>query len=203
MEEFKAIENYDYLISNHGNVKSNITGIILKPGFNKATGYYYVSLSKNGKSKTFTVHRLVANAFIPNPENKPQVDHIDNCRINNNINNLRWCTPEQNQSNKGLSKANKTNVKGVYFDKNRNVWRAEIQHNGKKSHLGVFRNLEDAFNARQEAAKELFGEFINKVELEININNIKPNTIIKLNININNEQKELEELEREFEELIK
>jgi hypothetical protein len=203
MEEFKAIENYDYLISNHGNVKSNITGIILKPGFNKATGYYYVSLSKNGKSKTFTVHRLVANAFIPNPENKQQVDHIDNCRINNNINNLRWCTSEQNQSNKGLSKANKTKVKGVYFDKNRNVWRAEIQHNGKKSHLGVFRNLEDAFNARQEAAKELFGEFINKVELEININNIKPNSIIKLNININNEQKELEELEREFEELIK
>ncbi len=202
MEEFKAIENYDYSISNHGNVKNNITGIILKPGLNKQ-GYYQVGFSKNGVRKHFLVHRLVANAFIPNPENKPEVDHIDNCRINNKFNNLRFCSHQENQFNKGLTKQNKSGIKGVYFDKVNGYWRAQIQHDGRIKSLGVFHKLEDAAKARQQAAKELFGEFTNKVELEININNIKPNTIIKLNININNEQKELEELEREFEELIK
>ncbi len=200
MEEFKAIENYDYSISNHGNVKNNKSGRILKAMSNKK-GYYLIDLSKNGKSNKILVHRLVANAFIPNPENKPQVDHIDNNKTNNNVNNLRWCTNDENQFNKCISKANKTGVKGI-TNENDN-WRSQITHNKKKYHLGYFENIEDAAKARQIKAKELFGEFTNKVELEININNIKPNTIIKLNININNEQKELEELEREFEELIK
>ncbi len=74
----------------------------------------------------------------------------------------------------------------------------------KKYHIGCFNNIEDAKKARQEKAKELFGEFINTIELEININNVKPKTKLKLNININNnEQNEIDELEKEFEELLK
>jgi hypothetical protein len=200
MEEYRAIKNYDYSVSNFGNVINNKTCRILKTMLDKKR-YCVVCLSNNGKSKIFKVHRLVAYAFIPNPENKSQVDHIDNNKTNNNVNNLRWCTNDENQFNKCISKANKTGVKGITYENGN--WRSQITHNKKKYHLGYFENIEDAAKARQIKAKELFGEFTNKVELEININNINPNTKIKLNININNEQKELEELEREFEELIK
>ncbi len=91
MEEFKAIENYDYSISNFGNVKNNITGKILKNGYNKVTGYCQVVLIKNKQHRTFRVDRLVADAFIPNIENLNEVEHLDNCRHNNNVNNLRFC----------------------------------------------------------------------------------------------------------------
>jgi hypothetical protein len=201
MEEFKAIENYDYSISNFGNVKNNKTGKIIKPQLDDK-GYYKVGLHKNGGRKKFKVHRLVGIAFIPNPKNKPQIDHIDNIKTNNNVNNLRWCTNSENNQNKGITKNNTSGVKGVDFHKGK--WRALINNNGKKYHLGCFENIEDAVKARQTKAKELFGEFINKTELEININNVKPKTKLKLNININNdEQNEIDELEKEFQELLK
>jgi hypothetical protein len=204
MEEYKIIEGFEnYSVSNYGNVKNNKTGKNFKLCLD-TNGYYKVDLYKNGDYRRIVVHRLVAMAFIPNPENKPQVDHIDNIRTNNNVNNLRWVSNSENNQNKGIYMNNTSGVKGVNFNKRKNKWRAYIHHNGKNYHLGYFENLEDAAKARQTKAKELFGEFINKIELEININNIKPNTKLKLNININNdEQKEIEELEREFEELIK
>ncbi len=204
MEEYKIIEGFEnYSISNFGNVKNNNTGKIRKFQLDH-DGYYIVSLHNNWKRKTFRVHRLVALTFIPNPENKPQIDHIDNDRINNNENNLRWCTHSENQINTGIAKNNTSGVKGVRFYKQHKKWCAQITHNGKKHHLGLFNTIEEATKTRQKKAKELFGEFVNAIELEININNIKPNTKLKLNININNdEQKEIEELEREFQELIK
>jgi hypothetical protein len=204
MEEYKIIEGFEnYSVSNFGNVKNNKTGKIINPRLNR-NGYYIIDLHKNGKRKTFKVHRLVALTFIPNPENKPSIDHINNDRTNNNVNNLRWCTNSENSYNTGLSKTNTSGIKGVCFHKQHKKWQVQITHTGKNYHLGYFENLEDAKRARQEKAKELFGEFMNTIELELNINNIKPNTKLKLNININNdEQKKIEELEREFEELIK
>ena len=62
-------------------------------------GYYFVCLFKDGKGKQFYVHRLVAAAFVDNPENKPEVDHIDNDKENNNYWNLRWVTHRENQNN--------------------------------------------------------------------------------------------------------
>ncbi len=204
MEEYKIIEGFEnYLVSNFGNVRNNKTSKIIKPYLDDK-GYNKVDLYKNGGRKSFKVHRLVGNAFIPNPKNKLQIDHINNNRTDNNVNNLRWCTNQENNQNKGITKRNTSGIKGVHFNKERGKWQAQIKHNEKKYHLGYFNNIEDAIKKRQEKALELFGEFINTIELEININNVKPTTKLKLNININNnEQNEIDELEKEFEELLK
>lgn len=90
-------ENENYSINEKGEIKNNITKKILRPSINKDSGYYQIDLWKNNKSRNYALHRLVANNFIPNLENKPTVDHIDGNRLNNDISNLRWATySEQN-----------------------------------------------------------------------------------------------------------
>ena len=86
------ILNYEglYQISNLGRVKNFKTNKILKQSI--AKGYNRIRI----KSKNYLVHRLIAQAFIPNPYNKPQINHIDSNRLNNDINNLEWCTPKEN-----------------------------------------------------------------------------------------------------------
>lgn len=93
MEEiWKPVVGYEgmYEVSNLGRVKSIKRNIIIKLGIIK--GYNRIVL----KGKTKLIHRLVSEAFIPNPENKPCVNHIDNNPLNNNINNLEWVTHKEN-----------------------------------------------------------------------------------------------------------
>lgn len=113
-EIWKSIEGYEglYEVSNFGRIKSLPRYVILGNGKmcerlidekileQKTTtkfGYKKVSLNKNKKQKTFVIHRLVASAFIPNPENKPQVNHKDGVKTNNNLENLEWVTASENQ----------------------------------------------------------------------------------------------------------
>ena len=97
--EWKKIKDYEnYSVSTYGDIKNDKTGIILKKFKNKK-GYEQIHLYKNGKQKTFQVHRLVAEAFIPNPENKLCVDHINTLRHDNRVENLRWCTYKENTNN--------------------------------------------------------------------------------------------------------
>lgn len=100
MEEYKKIDGYDnYLVSNLGNVKSIMFGKerLLKFTCNaKTNGYRFVNLYQNKKVKNIKVHRLVAKAFIINPENKPCVNHKDGNKLNNNANNLEWNTYSEN-----------------------------------------------------------------------------------------------------------
>lgn len=117
-EIWKDIEGYEglYQVSNLGRVKSlerqvwkkrqqcymRVRERIIQQYISKV-GYYVVVLCQNGRKKTYYVHRLVAKAFIPNSENKPEIDHINTIRTDNRINNLRWATSKEN-SNNPLSK---------------------------------------------------------------------------------------------------
>lgn len=113
MEIWKPIANYEgyYEVSNYGNVRAlyrEFVGAdgkvkkyherILKPDISgrNNTSYARVTLSKNYKTKRFQVHQLVAQEFIPNPLNKPFINHIDNNGLNNNVTNLEWCTHSEN-----------------------------------------------------------------------------------------------------------
>ena len=94
-KEIKSFENY--IISHSGIVKNKKNLNTKKPYINKDNGYLYVDLWKNNKSYKRPIHRLIAENFIPNPDNKPTVDHKDGNRLNNSISNLRWATySEQN-----------------------------------------------------------------------------------------------------------
>lgn len=93
--EIKGFENYH--INQKGVIYNKKTGVIKSPYVNKSNGYLYVDLYKNNKSHKKPIHRLIAETFIPNPENKPTVDHINGNRKDNSIENLRWATySEQN-----------------------------------------------------------------------------------------------------------
>ena len=88
----------NYLISNNGKVKNKISGKILKLRYDK-DGYLKVQLSTPlKKQKNFFVHRLVANAFLSSPNNLPVVNHKDENRANNNVDNLEWCTIAYNNA---------------------------------------------------------------------------------------------------------
>lgn len=99
--EWKPINGYNgrYLISDYGEVKSrsNGTETILKQEYN-SSGYKRVTLYKNGKRTRHFIHRLVAEHFIPNPENLPLVNHIDEDKENNIVSNLEWCNGSYNQT---------------------------------------------------------------------------------------------------------
>lgn len=93
--EIKGFENYR--IDRNGVVHNTKTGVIKSSYINKSNGYLYVDLYKDNKAYKRPIHRLIAETFIPNPENKPTVDHINGNRTDNRIENLRWATySEQN-----------------------------------------------------------------------------------------------------------
>lgn len=102
IEEFRDIPGYEglYEVSNLGRVRRN--GKILKPSKNKK-GYFQVSLCKNGTKKNARIHRLVAQSFISNPQNLPQINHKDEDKTNNAVENLEWCDSKYN-NNYSLSK---------------------------------------------------------------------------------------------------
>ena len=118
MEIWKDVVGYEgmYQVSNLGNIKSldrvvelksknQFTGFTtLRPTKGKniskvvnTKGYYQIALYKNGVMKNKLLHRLIAEAFLPNPENKPTVNHIDGNKLNDNLDNLEWATSKEQQ----------------------------------------------------------------------------------------------------------
>ena len=99
LEIWKQIKEYPrYSVSNLGRVKNNNTDKVLK-GYMDFKGYQRVCIHCRGEGirKDLKVHRLVAEAFVPNPDNKPQVNHIDGNKQNNAASNLEFCTNQENQ----------------------------------------------------------------------------------------------------------
>ena len=98
MEKYILINGLDhYAISNYGNIKNVKSGNILTSVLNKQ-GYLGYTFYQHGKKKSLRIHRLVALHFIPNPENKPYVNHKDGNKTNNHADNLEWCTVKENDN---------------------------------------------------------------------------------------------------------
>ena len=145
-EIFKDIENYEglYQVSNLGNIKSLHCNKerIMKPTIRSNNyQYYFVGLLKNRKRKFFAIHRLVAQAFVSNPNNYSQVDHLDGNKLNNNANNLEWVTPKENTNRawkKGLAHNTKNQrkiAKQVMLDR----WK----NNNHRKERGIKRTKEE------------------------------------------------------------
>ena len=109
-------------------------------------------------SKRLQAHRI-AWALHTNTWPKNQIDHINGIKTDNRACNLREATNSQNGKNLGLSKANKSGVKGVSFEKYTEKWKASIRVNGKSISIGRFDSIEDAAKARKAAEQQYFKEW--------------------------------------------
>lgn len=132
MEEWRDVKGYEglYQVSNMGNVRSIIKGILNLKKYENNSGYLYVVLYKNKTRRKFYIHRLVAEEFIDNPNSNLYVDHIDTIKTNNEYSNLRWVTPSENNLNeitrKHISKSLKKNssfigVRGKKHPRSRSI----------------------------------------------------------------------------------
>ena len=126
MEEWKSIPGYEglYEVSSYGRVRSVDRydnrncfrkGKVLSPGI-RLDGYLIINLCCNGKYKTISVHRLVALTFLPNPDNLPCVNHKDEDKTNNRVDNLEWCTQQYNLNYNDVQKRRSQRMKenGIY-----------------------------------------------------------------------------------------
>ena len=139
------VEGYEglYTVSDCGDVFScRRNGEVrkLKGGLTEGR-YLNVTLTKEGKGKTFLVHRLVANAFIPNTDNKPCVDHIDEDKANNTVGNLRWCTPQENTE--------------YYCTKDGRRYQAELARGRKEKLVAYSKELQKVRKELNKERKEL------------------------------------------------
>ena len=130
----KYIFNNNYIIHSDGRVWSVRRKKFLKPGINSG-GYKLVKLN----NKCYNIHRLVAEAFIPNPNNLQMVNHINSDKTDNRIENLEWVTARDNTNHFYKSK-----FPGASFDKRSNKFISQIRHNGIVIFLGRYNSQEEA-----------------------------------------------------------
>lgn len=144
----KPIAGYeDYLVNEKGQVFSKKSNKFLKPSMRM---YSSVELSNKNGRKRVLVHRLVAEAFLPNPDNLPQVNHKDENKHNNDVRNLEWCTAKYNMN---YGEAAKTRHSKVDYSKP--VFKENAIKNGKKHSKPVLQFTRDGeFVNRYESGKE-------------------------------------------------
>lgn len=143
------IEGYeDYLIYDDGRVFSKKRNIFKKHN-NHRNGYLQIVLCKNGKCKTFLIHRLVALHYVnnPHPDKYNIVDHLDRNKKHNNRTNLRWCNQAINMSNQSIHKNNKLGEQFISYRPDRNTYRFEITRN-KIRYTKQLKTLEEAISYR-------------------------------------------------------
>lgn len=158
---YEYINGYDslYKINRLGDIISIKTDIKEECKLNPylVKGYPTVKLYINGRqtSKQLLIHRLVAIQFIQNPENKPQVNHIDGNKLNYNYKNLEWVTARENQTHMINKSKKSSSHTGVSWNKKRLKWSSQIWVNNKILRLGFYNNETDASNAYKMKLKEL------------------------------------------------
>jgi len=146
MTEWKKIEGHDgYEISVEGvrSYKNARWGLRKTPKMIKfiINNYGYYCLNIGGKLQLF--HRLLAQTFVPNPENKQFIDHINRIKTDNRLENLRWVSHAENQQNVGVQKNNKLGIKHISINKLRGTYVFQIMRNGVR-HYKYFKTLEEA-----------------------------------------------------------
>ena len=158
MEIWKTINGYEnYEISSHGGIRKS-NGSTHKC-YLCGRGYYFVSIKNENGWKSHMMHNLVMQNFrgLPETNGKMIVDHIDGCRINNNINNLRYVTLQLNRHNS--KKANNTSSKyhGVIYNKKNQNYMSTITYQKKSIYLGSYISDVEAARAYDAKVKELYG----------------------------------------------
>ena len=160
MEEWRAVPGYEglYEVSNMGNVRNVRRNKLLRL-LKTNNGYIRVFLCKNGIKTGFQVHRLVSEAFIPNPNNLPQVNHKDEDKTNNNVDNLEWCTAKYNL-NYGTARIRSRNTKiknGYVNEENVGLSREEYM---KKYYEDNRENLREQNREYREKNREKHKEYM-------------------------------------------
>ena len=179
MEEiWKDIKGYEgkYQISNLGRVKSLYTQnqykktyrtLIMKLG--KRNGYNVIVLeNKRNNRRCYQIHRLVAEAFLKNPNNFQIINHIDENRTNNNVNNLEWCTQKYNvlhSVRKMCKPKNRIGKSGEKYIRIKNInnttyYEVTVPYKNKRKFLGLFKDIKEAVNTREEFIKLIGKSYI-------------------------------------------
>jgi len=147
----EALKDYEglYLINKQGEIYGIKNKRIIKQHTNKNSGYYQINLCKNGIRKLYYLHRLLAIQYIPNPEGKPLIDHMDRNRQNNSLDNLRWA----NKSENGLNVNKKGYIQETKSIKYNISFQVQITIN-KKRYSKTFRTREEAEEHLKEKLEE-------------------------------------------------
>ena len=156
--EFYDLKDYEneYQINKNGEIKNKKRNIIMKPRNDR--GYLRIGLTKNGKQIKYFIHRLLAIQFIDNPNKYELVDHNDNNKLNNDLENLRWINNSGNNRNRTFKNCS-SKYRGVSWDKINKKWRADIYIDGKSKNLGLFTNEKEAAEIYEKKYNEIMNIF--------------------------------------------
>ena len=181
MNAFKTLNNFSrYEINREGKLYNKTSNFQLKGSLNK--GYIRVSIINDttGKAKLMFLHTLVAETFLENPNNYDEIDHIDNNKINNNVENLRWCSRSQNNMNREKYSYNREGApekkfKYVSWNKRYKKWCGRLRINGKLKHIDQSDNDEEVYIQCLKLLNNIFKDnefFSNQVQNDLKKYNI-------------------------------
>ena len=156
LEPFQDIDNFsNYMINKNGDIYSKIRNKILK--YKNSKGYNQITLRRDNKGYTKSIHRLLGIQFLPNPNNFPCIDHINRNRLDNSLSNLRWVSYSTNAKNRSSQKNSTSKYVGVRKTNNKKKpYRAETSHNSKKYNVGYYETEEEAYEAYKKFNLEKF-----------------------------------------------